>query len=473
MRIELDAVASVTSRYVGAFRSVWRQRRQLDVVPRTEGELAFQPAAIELAETPLSPVPRRTMQIIVALFILALVWAAVGKLDIVAVAEGKIVTDSRTKTIQVLENSIVRRIFVSDGQRVKRGDVLLELDAVGVKSDTFRAEDGLRAARLNALRNAAVASSFVSGKVPDLGSPANLSASQLAEAAKLASAEFETFSRKVDSLRAAVGQKEAELHSTEMTLGPAREYAKIAADRVADYERLLGSHYVSRQEYLVRVQEKINAERDVTSQKNKVHELSAAVVVAKEDLASAIVEARRGALDAERQAREQVGQLSEELARAHERGASMRLVSPVDGTVQAIAAHTIGGVVTPAQGLMSIVPAKEGLEAEVDVLNTDIGFVSVGQEVIVKVQSFPYTRYGYLVGHVASISHDAVKDDKLGLVFPGRVSLDSDTIDVDGARVRLSPGMVVSAEVNTGRRTVLNYLLDPLRVQMREGLHER
>lgn len=122
---------------------------------------------------------------------------------------------------------------------------------------------------------------------------------------------------------------------------------------------------------------------------------------------------------------------------------------------------------------MAVVPAEDALEVEATVLNKDIGFVRVGQEVTVKIESFPYTRFGYLTGKVLSVSHDAAQDEKMGLVFPARVKLDKATLVVDGVRVSLSPGMALSVEIKTGKRRVIDYLLSPLREYSSESLRER
>ncbi|MNV80552.1 Hemolysin secretion protein D, plasmid [compost metagenome] len=143
------------------------------------------------------------------------------------------------------------------------------------------------------------------------------------------------------------------------------------------------------------------------------------------------------------------------------------------GTVQQLAIHTVGGVVTSAQSLLAVVPSEEALEIEANVLNKDIGFVRPGQIVTVKVESFPYTRYGYLTGTVTSISHDAAQDEKLGLVFPARIHLQQRTMKIDGVQVNLSAGMTLSAEIKTGKRRVLDYLLSPLQQHVDESLRER
>ena len=122
---------------------------------------------------------------------------------------------------------------------------------------------------------------------------------------------------------------------------------------------------------------------------------------------------------------------------------------------------------------MAVVPAEDALEVEATVLNKDIGFVRVGQEVTVKIESFPYTRFGYLTGKVLSVSHDAAQDEKMGLVFPALVKLDKATLVVDGVKVSLSPGMALSVEIKTGKRRVIDYLLSPLREYSSESLRER
>lgn len=138
-----------------------------------------------------------------------------------------------------------------------------------------------------------------------------------------------------------------------------------------------------------------------------------------------------------------------------------------------MAIHTVGGVVTPAQALMAIVPSDESLEVEATVLNKDIGFVRPGQRATVKVESFPYTRYGYLEGTVETVSHDAAQDENLGLVFPARVKLANPSLVIDGVKVVLSPGMSLSVEIKTGKRRVIDYLLSPLQQHTTEAFKER
>jgi hemolysin D len=161
------------------------------------------------------------------------------------------------------------------------------------------------------------------------------------------------------------------------------------------------------------------------------------------------------------------------VSKTQQRSQLMQLRAPVDGTVQQLSIHTVGGVVTPAQELLAVVPSTESLEVEATVLNKDIGFVRAGQRATVKIESFPYTRYGYLEGIVESVSHDAAQDENLGLVFQARVRLSKASLLIDDVTVALTPGMALSVEIKTGTRRVIDYVLSPLRQHQTESMRER
>jgi hemolysin D len=161
------------------------------------------------------------------------------------------------------------------------------------------------------------------------------------------------------------------------------------------------------------------------------------------------------------------------LVKAENRSRLMRLTAPVAGSVQQLAVHTVGGVVTPAQALLVIVPGDNPLEIEAFVENKDIGFVRTGQTAEVKVETFPFTKYGTLPGKVVQVSSDAIQDEKRGLVYAARVKLDKATLDVDGKTVNLTPGMAVTVEIKTGKRRIIEYFLSPLMQYKAESLRER
>ncbi len=150
-----------------------------------------------------------------------------------------------------------------------------------------------------------------------------------------------------------------------------------------------------------------------------------------------------------------------------------QVTAPIDGTVQQLSVHTVGGVVTPAQVLMLIVPQQQTIEVEAMLENKDIGFVHPGLAVEIKLEAFPFTRYGTIPGTIAHLSHDAVTDDKRGLSYLAKVQLQQNTISVDGRNEAIVPGMSAIAEIKTGQRSVIEYLLSPVLQYKRESLRER
>lgn len=473
MKRVLSALAEFLRRYGAAFAAAWGERASLAAPRRSAQELAFQPAHLELTDTPVSPTARWSARVVIALFCVALVWAFMGQVDIVAIAPGRTVAGSRTKIIQPAETAVVKRILVRDGERVQAGDLLIELDATGTGADVEKAGEALTQARLAALRLQALLRALDKDQPPQIESDGTLPAARLAAEQRLARSQFDAYRARRQGLGASIAQREAELGTVQALIAPLTAAAKIAATRAEDFAKLAQRQHVGRHDYLALEQQRIEAERDLAAQKSRLAELRSAVAAARDEREVLVAEMRRQTLDELRTASEQVQQYSPELAKADRRDSLMQLRAPVAGTVQQLAVHTVGGVVTPAQPLLAVVPSEDGLEIEATVLNKDIGFVRPGQRASVKIDSFPYTRYGYLEATVESVSHDAAQDEKAGLVFPTRVKLASAVLQVDGTAVQLSPGMSLNVEIKTGRRRVIDYLLSPLQSHAQESLRER
>lgn len=467
-----SAIREFLARYTEVFKAAWSVRGTLDPPKRSADELAFLPAHLELTDTPVSPASRWIMRAIMGFFCVALLWACIGKLDVVAVAPGKTVVSTRTKVIQPLEAGVVKRILVQDGQTVNAGDVLIELDATVAAADHEKAGEALTAAKLAELRLQALADAFSDNHPPQLAANPGLPEAHYRAEQQLTLSQYEAFRARRGNLHANLQQRQAELATTQSVIGPLQESAGIAAARATDYARLLEGKYVGRHDYLLREQERITAERDVATQRRRVVELQSAIEAARQELRMLGSDAMQQTLDGLRQAGEQVAQYAPDVAKAAQRDSLTQLRAPVAGTVQQLVVHTVGGVVTPAQPLLVIVPSGEGLEVEATILNKDIGFVRPGQQATVKVETFPYTRYGHLGGEVVSVSHDAALDEHLGLVFPARVRLKSSSLLVDGINIELKPGMALSVEIKTGKRKIIDYFLSPLKIRISEALRE-
>ena len=510
MGMRSQAFKEFIQRYSSVWKQVWAVRDQLDPPKREQDEREFLPAHLELTETPLSAAPKWAARLVIAFALIALLWAIFGKLDIVAVAQGKTSLGGRSKTIQALETAVVERINVKDGQTVKKGDVLIELAGIGSDSDYNRSLEALRAAYLNKWRSETLLAAIENGHSPRLSSSINtdkqvinnqdakqatsapqglqatsettslkqqiiasIPQSAIIEAQTLVLNQYQAWSTKDQQLASVKEQRQAERTSTQAQINKLAAMTQIEGQRVSDYRELVAQDYLAKHSLLEQESKYIQAKNDLASQQSTLQQIAQAIKQAEDERILNTQTIKRDTLDVLRQANEQIGQLEPEAAKAEQRKQLLTLTAPVDGTVQQLAMHTIGGVVTAAQPIMVIVPSEDKLEIEAIVPNKDIGFVQVGQEVVVKIESFPYTRYGYLTGKVKTVSFDAVENKDLGLVYTAIVSLDKDTLNIEGKPVRLDAGMNATAEIKTGKRSVISYLLSPLQTKVDESLRER
>jgi hemolysin D len=285
--------------------------------------------------------------------------------------------------------------------------------------------------------------------------------------------QYQEHRAKLAALDAEIVKRAAELRSARELVAKVAETLPIARRRAEDYKNLVKQNFISEHGYLDREQARIEKERELAFHEAKAIELTAAVEESKRRRESMIAEFARATVGAKIEADKRAAALEQDLVKAQTRQQQQTLTSPVEGTVQQLAVHTIGGVVTPAQVLMVISPVNYQPEIEALLENKDVGFVKPGQAVEVKVETFPFTRYGTLPGTVIFVSRDAMADEKGGLIFQARVTLEKATMRVDAQEVALSPGMAVRAEISTGRRSVLNFFVEPLKQTINEGLRER
>jgi hemolysin D len=460
-------------RYRAIFGAAWAFRGELTGPRRLADEVAFLPAALSLQETPPHPAPRRFAWAICALFVIALVWTIVGEIDVVAVATGRIVVSDRTKTLQPLEASVVKRVLVKDGDSVAAGQVLVELDATNAAADSASAREQLAAAESEARRTAALQVAIQDHKPPVL--PTRLREGGEDEAVTRAQmlAEWQDITAKLAKLAAEQSHRSAEIATVRQVIAKLQATVPIARQREADFKRLTAQGFMSSHAEQDRTRERIELEADLATQRARLIEAQAALSEAEHARAAFGAETQRLLSERHAQATLKHQQLLQDLSKNEQRSRLNHLTAPVAGTVQQVAIHTEGGVVTPAQVLMVIVPKDSEVTAEVVVDNKDIGFVNAGDTAQIKFETFPYTRYGTVEGRVKSVTADAVNDDKKGAIFPATLTLRRSRIDVDGKQMNLSPGMNVTAEIRTSRRKVIELLLSPIYRATSESLRER
>lgn len=472
------ALADLCRRYAKVFRHAWSRRKEMDSPDLHPHEAQFLPAALALRDTPVHPAPRIALWLIMAFALIALLWAVFGRIDVVATAVGKIIPNDRTKVIQPMETAVVKAIHVRDGQTVQPGQVLVALDATTAVADSERLRNEALTARLEALRAHALLASLTNGTPPRLKPLAvkevgGADADRLLAEQNQATGQYQEYQARRLQLQAEISRRGAELQATLDQVAKLEQTAPIARQRAQDYQKLVKENFISRHGYLEREQARIEQEQDLATSRSRVAEIRAALIEAQRQQVTLAAETRRQLLDQLNLATQKAASLDQELVKAEQRSRLMTLTAPVAGTVQQLAVTTVGGVVTPAQPLMVIVPKENVLEVEAMLPNKDIGFVNPGQDAEVKVETFPFTKYGTLHGTVTQVSSDAIQDEKLGLIYSTRVKLAKDTLRVEKKIVRLTPGMAVTVEVKTGTRRVIEYFLSPLMQVTSESLRER
>lgn len=461
------------ARYLTVLRACWQARNTLTPPARDTLERAFLPAVLELQDSPPAPLPRVLLWTLVASFMVALLWSVLGRIDLVAVAAGKVIPSTHTKVIQPVETASVRRILVHDGQSVRRDDLLIELDATIPGADSVQARDAWIAARLERARCNALLAAAERGQAPSLAVIPEAEAALQAAEERVLRSQYEEHRSRLAAFEAELARRDAELASVQKLVDKLTETAPIARQRARDYQKLLDAKFVSRHGFLELEQARIEQERDLAYQRARRVELEQAVQETQKRQVAYMAEFRRSVADTAREAEQKIVSLNQETIKAEQKRKLMRLTAPVDGVVQQLAVHTEGGVVTPAQALMVIVPSAYRTEVEAILENKDVGFVKPGQPVAVKVETFPFTKYGTLPGKVLFVSSDAVPDEQRGLVFYARILLDRSTLHVDERLVNLTPGMSVTAEIKTGRRRLIEYVLSPVMQYAGESFRER
>ncbi|MCL2459089.1 MAG: HlyD family type I secretion periplasmic adaptor subunit [Desulfobulbus sp.] len=445
LRHRLSAWGELLKRYATVFRFCWKERHSTPSSLFNEQEAAFLPAALALQERPVSPAARITGRVLMTLVAVVLVWSILGKVDIVVNAAGKIIPSGRTKVVASVDVASVRALHVREGQNVKAGDVLIELDTSVLEADRDKARGDAVVATLLAARSRAMIMAIDTLKPPQLDKVEKVPEEQWLAAERHLQEQYRDFRAKLTRL-------DGEIQRYSQAL-------PLVAKRARDFKELAAQHDVSTHAWLEREQARIDLEGQLAAARNQRAEL--------------IAQTRKEAHDALTEGGRVAQGSTQDALRAEAHSRLLKLTAPVDGTVQQLAVHAVGGVVPAAQQIMLIVPKEDKVEVEAFLENKDIGFVALNQRAAVKIDAFEYTKYGTVPGSVSHVSHDAIEDEKKGLIYAVRVLLDQSTLMVDGQEMPLSPGMSVNVEIKTGERRVIEYVLSPVLRHQRESLNER
>ena len=511
----------ILGRYREAFSSAWARRHKDKGVRRKPGESDFLPAVLEVQESPPSPLARTTVYVILSFFIIAILWMTFGKTDIVVTAPGKIIPDERIKVVQAAEGGVVRKILVSDGDHVREGQPLFLLDETTNAADMSIMEEGLNSAILEAemarilseplgenpgrINVEGISEERIARQQEVLN---NLHGEQQKRIAKLESdiialrqrkhGEEKNIANALENIEqhGLMGQKKEE--SERLQVEKAESLLPLAEKEYESMRDLFEKDAVSELRMLQAKEKYVALLSDLSYRKNVIEEIQTTNVAREAELRqmaerhrnnvweldanlNALADAlallhssfRREMADKREESVRRIAEYRQQIVKVEESQRRRQITAPADGIVQQLALHTENGVVQPAQALLVIVPENPVLEIEALLENRDIGFVSENQQAEIKVDAFPYTKYGLLEGVVSHLSPDAIENPNQGLVYQARIRMERDTIIAEGREVRLSPGMSVVVEIKTGKRRIIEFFLSPLLRYRKESLGER
>lgn len=449
-----------------------RVQREHERSARVHEETAFLPGALEVLETPPNPIGRAVLWTLLAFLGAALVWASIGQIDIVAVASGKVIPRGRVRMIQAADVGVVRAIHVREGTSVRAGQPLIVLDPTVTQADAAQARESLLVAHIDRARAQALVAASA-GRNPILQLPA-VTPSEIAQTQQsLLSARLAEHRTELAALREERAQRSAELSMVRAEATKLEEQLPLAAEQLASLEKLDKDGLVPRMRVMEVKERVIGLRQDLIIRREETSRNRAALASVERQMNKLESTFRAQALDALSEAEANYRLRAEEVKKADGRSAHTVLTSPIDGIVTQLAVHTLGAVVKPADALLAIVPKGEELMIEAMVLNRDIGFVREGQPVEVKLEAFPFTRYGVIAGTIETVSSDAIDNEELGLVFPCQVRIAQSYVSVGTKRVALAAGFAATAEIKTGHRRIIEYLLSPLARRAQEAGRER
>jgi len=459
----------------------------------------FLPAAISILETPPSPVHIAMLRVICALVALAIAWMYFGHIDILAIAQGKVQPSGRVKTIQPLEPGRVTLINVRNGQHVTVGETLVELDPAEAIADERSSSTSYFAFRAESLRRKASLASISrlsSEQIPKIEWPDFIPQNIRDRENRVLIGDLDQIKSAVQSFDAQINQKERELTRLENQIHSQEMLIDTLKQRVNMRKALFARGSTSKAAVIDSMESLQTQETTLAGQRGQLEETRAAIIVLQKDrkktIDTFVAENQQKLSESERQADE----LEQKTVKAHVKTGHMTLTAPISGIVLGLTITTKNQVLQSGEEIMRIVPDDTSLEIEAYVENKDIGFVKVGQEAIIKVESFPFTRFGTIDGVVTHVSHDAIpepdattaegmpakskKDTFLGgaqrtqnLVFQVLLKTNQDYMPVEGVKIPLNSGMAVTAEIKTGKRRIIEYIFSPLVEVASRAMKER
>lgn len=459
--------------HIEVWKAAWAEEKDRRKKKRTYIDQDFLPAALEIMEKPPSPVGRGLMLMFIAFFAIAVAWSIFGRVEVVAVAPGRIIPSERVKPIQPADPGVVRAVYVKDGDIVHAGDLLIELDPTFAGADEAEAGKALLASEIRVARGQALLAYILGEGDGTIDFPEEAPESAKGVQRQIARAAIAGYEANLQTLLKQRREREEDLRTAILQKESLEETLPLVKDQLDAREKLLEQGLTPRFVYLELKERYLTQKNNIAIQASQIEKMTSAIEGTDHQIEQLKQEFLQNVVADLAEAENDATLRQEEYTKAKQKNSLQKIYSPVNGFVNQLAVNTPGAVVQAAQPLMTIVPEDEELVVEAMVPNKDIGFLEIGDDVTVKLETFPFTKYGTIHGRLRSLSTDAIEDDNLGLVFQARIELLEKTVRVEGRDVPLAPGLVAISEVKTGERRLIEFLLSPLLRYKDESLRER
>lgn len=433
----------------------------------TKDKHEFQPLLVEIEQKPTSPLGRVLLWSLIVFMIISLLWLFLAKIDVVVTARGKVIPSGEIKILQPIETGTISAIFVSEGMKIKKGDVLMELDPSVTSSNSTSKQQNLNTLNLEIER----ISALIKNKEFNPTLDEMVSQDEISNQKLLFNAIKNGFNNQINALKDQISQANSQIRSENTDknkINQLLENLKQKEKRLAQVKDIIAKNdYEDVANKIVEYTQESKI-RDVNIKKlvEKINEINHQLVVQEQDYHNKLLE------ELTKKTKEATA-LQTELTEANFRQTKQKIIAPVDGYIGKMFFHTIGGVVTPAEKLLTLIPNNVPLVIKATVLNQDIGFIEKDMDVALKIDTFDFQKYGLINGVVTHISQDAIEDEKLGLVYDILVTPEKYNLMVDGQMLNINIGMGVTAELKVGKRRVIEFFVYPIIKYLDEGMSIR
>jgi HlyD family secretion protein len=442
----------------------------------------FSPPLLRIQEQPPAPLAGWMLRLLLALLAGIALWSLLGRLDIVAVADGKLVPSTYLKIVQPSEQGIVKEILVKEGEAVKEGQVLIRMDPVfaGADVNSIRAEVHNKRIALRRIDAQMNGTRFAR----DAQDPADL----YAQVETQYRANTQAYENALAQERSLLEKARYDLAAAQSTRSKLEQVLPHYQEQEKAYGKLVKDGFAGRIMYTDKQRERIEKEQDLRTQESTIRSNQALIEQSERKLAQITADYRRQLQTERVEAAAQAEKAQQELAKQEHRFGLLELRAPQPGVVKDLATHTVGTVASPGTILMTLVPEGDDMLAEVWVSNQDVGFIRPGQDVKLKLVAFQFQKYGMIEGKVMRVSADATeapspntrsdaltgRDRPMGpLAYRALVELAKQELIAGEERYRLGSGMQVAGEIHLGTRSILEYVLSPVQKAWHEAGRER